>query len=82
MLTLGFANGARMSSLTKVAAVAIWAALSALVFPLSCDLAQAGPAVRPSSRATVDHDLLTRPMRLEEGVGSVRRARRDSLTGV
>ena len=41
-----------MSSLTKVAAVAIGAALSALVFPLSCDLAQAGPAVRSSDAAT------------------------------
>jgi hypothetical protein len=41
-----------MSSPTQVAAVAIWASLSALVFALSCDLAQAGPAARASEAAT------------------------------
>ena len=42
-----------MSSPTQVAAVAIWAALSVFVFPLSCDLAQAGRAPRASGAATV-----------------------------
>ena len=41
-----------MSSPTQVAAVAIWASLFALVFPFTCDLAQAGPASRSSEAAT------------------------------
>ena len=41
-----------MSSRTQVAAVAIWTALSALVFSLSCDPGQAGPAPRSSDAAT------------------------------
>jgi hypothetical protein len=35
-----------------------------------------------AARGQVDHDLFTRPMRLEDGVGSARRSRRDTLTGV
>jgi hypothetical protein len=51
--------------------------------PSRSELPPAGPVVRPGSgHGHVDHDLLTRPMRLEDGVGSARRSRRDSLTGV
>jgi hypothetical protein len=51
--------------------------------PSRSELPPAGPVVRPGSgQGHVDHDLLTRPMRLEDGVGSARRSRRDSLTGV
>ena len=48
--------------------------------PARSELPPAGPVVRPT--AARDHDLLTRPMRLEDAVGSARRSRRDSLTGV
>jgi hypothetical protein len=48
--------------------------------PPRSELPPAGPVVRPT--APRDSDLLTRPMRLEDGVGSGRRSRRDSLTGV
>jgi hypothetical protein len=51
--------------------------------PSRSELPPAGPPARPAPRrGQVEPDLLTRPMRLEEGVGSVRRSRRDSLTGV
>jgi hypothetical protein len=51
--------------------------------PLRSELPPAGPVVRPQERrADADLDLLTRPMRLEDGVGSVRRPRRGSLSGV
>jgi hypothetical protein len=49
--------------------------------PPRSELPPAGPAVR-SAVAHAEPDLLTRPMRLEDGVGSARRSRRDSLTGV
>ena len=49
--------------------------------PPRTELPPAGPVVR-NSVAPAEPDLLTRPMRLEDGVGSARRARRDSLTGV
>jgi hypothetical protein len=49
--------------------------------PLRTELPPAGPVVR-NSVASVEPDLLTRPMRLEDGVGSARPSRRDSLTGV
>ena len=41
----------RMSSPTQVAAVAIWAALSAFVFSLSCNLALADPVARSTTAA-------------------------------
>jgi hypothetical protein len=51
--------------------------------PPRAELPPAGPVVRPvSARSQPDGDLLTRPMRLEDGVGSARRSRRGSLTGV
>jgi hypothetical protein len=51
--------------------------------PPRTELPPAGPVVLPeSARPQPDGDLLTRPMRLEEGVGSARRIRRESLTGV
>jgi hypothetical protein len=51
--------------------------------PMRSELPPAGPVLRAApARGQVDHDLLTRPMRLEDGVGSARRSRRDSLTGV
>ena len=48
--------------------------------PARSELPPAGPVVR-SAVAYDEPDLLTRPMRLEDGVGSARRSRRDSLTG-
>ena len=41
----------RMSSPTQIAAVAIWAALSAFVFSLSCNLALAAPVARSTAAA-------------------------------
>jgi hypothetical protein len=49
--------------------------------PPRSELPPAGPVVRGHA-PQAEPDLLTRPMRLEEGVGSARRSRRDSLTGV
>jgi hypothetical protein len=51
--------------------------------PSRTELPPAGPVVRPTSPGPdAEQDLLTRPMRLEEHMGSARRSRRDSLTGV
>ena len=51
--------------------------------PPRSELPPAGPVIRPPVvRPGLDPDMLTRPMRLDEGVGSARRSRRDSLTGV
>ena len=54
-----------MSSPTQVAAVAIWVVLSALVFPLSCYPAHAGPAARASdvaaTTAPLEPQVTTRP---------------------
>jgi hypothetical protein len=51
--------------------------------PSRTELPPAGPAVRSTaSHRPAQPDLLTRPMRLEDGVGSARRSRRDTLTGV
>jgi hypothetical protein len=51
--------------------------------PPRSELPPAGPVVRHAPARPQPHpDLLTRPMRLEEGVGSARRSRRSSLTGV
>src|SRR5439155_8497678 len=47
--TIGIAGRTRMSSPTQVAAVAIWAALSA--FSFSCNLALAGPVARSTNAA-------------------------------
>jgi hypothetical protein len=49
--------------------------------PPRSELPPAGPVVRPNSaRAQADVDLFTRPMRLDDAVGSARRSRRDSLS--
>ena len=49
--------------------------------PPRSELPPAGPVVRPPVvRSGLDPDRLTRPMRLDEGVGSARRSRRDSLS--
>jgi predicted alpha/beta-hydrolase family hydrolase len=42
-----------MSNSMRVAAVAIWAAFSALIFPFCCNPALAGPAARSSDAATM-----------------------------
>jgi hypothetical protein len=47
------AGGARMSSSMRVAAMAIWAAVSALVFSFCCNPALAGPAARSSDAAAM-----------------------------
>lgn len=47
--------------------------------PPRSELPPAGPAVRGQSAREVSTERLTRPMRLEEGVGPARRPRRDSL---
>ena len=48
--------------------------------PVRSELPPAGPVVRPQPARDLDAERLTRPMRLDEGVGSGRRARRDSLS--
>ena len=51
--------------------------------PPRSELPPAGPVVRAAvARPGLDPDRLTRPMRLDEGVGSARRSRWDSLSGV
>ena len=51
--------------------------------PPRSELPPAGPVVRPqSARPQVEHDLFTRPMRLDDAVGTMRRSRRDTLSGV
>jgi hypothetical protein len=64
--------------------VADWAASAAAGDwappPPRSELPPAGPVVRPRTVSDPDGDLLTRPMRLDEAVGSARAARRrDSL---
>ena len=48
--------------------------------PTRSELPPAGPVVRPQPARDLDAERLTRPMRLDEGVGSARRSRRDSLS--
>jgi hypothetical protein len=51
--------------------------------PPRSELPPAGPVVRSQpARPQLEHDLFTRPMRLDDAVGTVRRSRRDTLTGV
>ena len=47
--------------------------------PARSELPPAGPVIRGLAAREVEGDRLTRPMRLDEGVRSARRARRDSL---
>ena len=48
--------------------------------PVRSDLPPAGPVVRGHTLLDLDAERLTRPMRLDEGVGTVRRSRRSPLS--
>jgi hypothetical protein len=49
--TSKIADGTRMSNPTQVAAVVIWAALSACIFSPGCNLALAAPVARSTAAA-------------------------------
>ena len=48
--------------------------------PVRSDLPPAGPVVRAHTVRDLDAERLTRPLRLDEGVGSARRSRRSALS--